>query len=437
MIGKYVITSAMLLCAGVTSSAATKSLVDMQRDSVIASHRIIYLNDDDSPKVYSDSIKYAIESFYYDQFRHFQDPDAPYFLFMSKDARLAMGIGGCVRMRGWYDWDGAQPTSAFSPYLIPIDKDPAKMRHFDTTPAGTCLFFRVIGRNKTLGYYQLYIEANFNGYQSRDFHLNKAYAVINDFTIGYANSTFSDPAAVPATVDANGPNNKISPTSILVRWMPTIKKRYTFAVSVETPSQQIDVDKITTSKVDSWMPDFAAFAQYQWNRGEHVRLSGIVRTMSYRDIEAAKNHNVVGWGLLLSSVAHPWTPVTTYATVSYGRGYGSTGGDLQVGSYDLVGDAERPGYMYAPASYGWNIGLQYNFKPNLFSTVTASHTRYLPKGEIDGSEYKYGLFFAANVFWNLTPRMQVGAEFDLGKRQNFDGRHSWGQRIGAMAQFSF
>lgn len=150
MLRKIVIASVAFLGASIASSAATKSLVDIQRDSVIASHRIIYLNDDDKPKAYSDSAKIAIESFYYDQFRHFQDPDAPYFLFMSKDAKLAMGIGGCVRMRGWYDWDGAQPTSAFSPYLIPIDKNPAKMRHFDTTPAGTCLFFRVIRPSATI-----------------------------------------------------------------------------------------------------------------------------------------------------------------------------------------------------------------------------------------------------------------------------------------------
>ena len=38
----------------------------------------------------------------------------PYFMFLSKDASLAGGIGGCVRMRGYFDWDGAQPTSAFA-----------------------------------------------------------------------------------------------------------------------------------------------------------------------------------------------------------------------------------------------------------------------------------------------------------------------------------
>lgn len=437
MIGKKVIASVALLCVGISSPAATKSPVDMQRDSVIASHRVVWLDGNESPKASSDSIKETIEMFYFDQFRHFQDPDAPYFLFMSKDASLAMGIGGCVRMRGWYDWGGAQPTSVFSPYLIPIDRNPAKMRRFDTSPAGTCLFFRVIGRNKTLGYYQLYIEANFNGYETRDFRIKKAYAMVNDFTIGYASSTFSDPAAVPPTVDANGPNNKIGPTAVLVRWMPTFRERYSIGISVETPSTQVDVDNIMTTKADSWMPDFAALAQYEWRRGEHVRLSGIARTLSYRDLKAARNHNIVGWGVMLSSVARPWAPLTTYASVSYGKGYGSTGGDLQVGNYDLAGDPERPGRMYAPASYGWNIGLQYNFKPNLFTTVTASQTRYLPKNGIDGNEYKYGLFFAANVFWNLTPRMQVGAEIDLGKRQNFDGRHEWGHRVGALAMFSF
>lgn len=436
MLRTFALTALAAVC-GLTASSAARSLSDIRHDSIVASHRIVWLDGNEKSKADSDSIKETIEMFYFDQFRHFQDPDAPYFLFMSKDAKLAMGMGGCVRMRGWYDWGGAQPTSAFSPYLIPIDKDPAKMRHFGTSPAGTCLFFRVLGRNKMLGNYQLYIEANFNGYQTRDFCIKKAYAMVNNFTIGYTNSTFSDPAAVPATVDANGPNNKISPTSVLVRWMPTVKDRYVFAISAETPSPQIDVDNNMTANVDTWMPDFAAFAQYEWRRGEHVRLSGIVRTLSYRNLEASRNHNIVGWGLLLSSVAHPWSPLTTYATFSYGKGYGTTGGDLQVGSYDLIGDPDRPGYMYAPASYGWNIGLQYNFTPNIFSTVTASQTRYLPKGKVAGNEYKYGMFFAANVFWNLTPRMQLGAELDLGKRQNFDGRHEWGHRVGALAMFSF
>lgn len=420
--------------------AQSKPLADRQIDSLAESHKIVYIDGhpaDMQTQAYVDSIRQKISAFYYDQFRHFSDPAAPYFLFMSKDAQLAMGIGGCVRMRGYYDWGGAIPASGFAPYLIPMHPSPTDMRHLGTTPSGTALFFRVLGRNKSLGDYQLYIEANFNGYESRGFRLKKAYAVINDLTIGYASSTFSDPAALPPTVDAQGPNNKISPTSVLVRYMPTFKERWTVALSVETPEPSLAVDNEATENVSVWMPDFAAFGQYQWAPGQHVKLAGIVRTLSYRDIIEGRNHNTVGWGLMLSSVARPTYAVTTYANVCYGHGYQSLGGDLLIGSYDLIGDPARPGRLYSPASFGWCFGVQYNFRPELFVSLSASQTRYLPSKAVSPDEYKYGLFGAVNVFWNLTPRMQVGAEFDLGERRNFSGEHRRAKRFGAMAQFSF
>lgn len=431
---------ALFLSAALCAGAVERPLADRQIDSTLTSNKVVFIDGRPAPEEtqqYVDSLRRVISIFYYDQFRHFQDPGAPYFLFMSKDANLAMGIGGCIRMRAYYDWGGAIPASGFAPFLIPMNPNPAAMRQFGTTPAGTTLFFRVIGRNKSLGEYQLYIEANFNGYQSRDFHLKKAYAIVNDFTIGYASSTYSDPAATPPTVDAQGPNNKIGTTAVLVRYMPVIKDRWVLAVSAETPSSAIDIDDINTAKVTNWMPDWAAFAQYQWAQGQHVRLSGIVRTLSYRDLLAQRNHNVAGWGVQLSSVAHPHPSLTTYFSASYGHGSAGLGGDLLIGNYDLVTDTRKPGRMYAPASFGWCAGLQYNFRTNVFASVAMSQNRYLPHHGAEADEYKYGLFWAANVFWSLTPRMLVAAEFDLGMRQNFSGEHRWARRVGALCQFSF
>ncbi len=409
-------------------------------DSLAASHKIIYMDGEpygNRTQAHKDSLHSVISTFYYDQFRHFQDPEAPYFLFMSKDAKLTMGMGGAVRMRGYYDWGGAIPASGFAPYLIPMESSTVNERQFGTTPAGTCLFFRVLGRNRTIGNFQLYIEANFNGYQSRDFLLKKAYAIVNDFTIGYASSTFADPAAIAPTVDAQGPNNKISPTAVLVRYMPVLRDRWVFAVSAETPDYSIDADGVNTERVSAWLPDFAAFVQYQWGRSQHVRLSGIIRTIPYRNCVEERNRNVVGWGVQLSSVAHPWNPVTTYVTVNYGKGYESLGGDLLIGRYDLVGKPGNPGELYAPGAFGWSVAVQYNFCHNLFATLVASQSRYLPSGSVDPSEYKTGLFAAANVFWYITPRTSVGLEFDWGLRRNFDGEQRSARRIGAMCQFAF
>lgn len=433
-------TVLLLQACAFSALSETTSLVDMQTDSLLTSHKIVYIDGrpaDADTQQYIDSIRQRISAFYYDQFRHFSDPDAPYFLFMSKDAQLAMGVGGCIRMRGYYDWGGAIPASGFAPMLIPMNPSPGDMRHLDTSPSGTSLFFRVLGRNKALGDYQLYIECNFNGYQGRDFHLKKAYAIINDFTVGYASSTFSDPAATPPTVDAQGPNNKMSHTTVLLRYMPTFHDHWTVAVSAESPDQSVAVDNVNTGSVSNWMPDFAAFLQYQWGRSQHVRLAGIVRTLSYRDLIAERNHYTVGWGLQLSSVAHPLPQVTTYATINYGHGYQGLGGDMSIGSYDLTAVPGTPGRLYAPASIGWCLGVQYNFRPNLFVCATASQNRYLPAHGAAPDEYKYGLFGALNVYWNLTPRIQVGAEIDLGRRNNFSGAHRTAHRAGAMIQLSF
>lgn len=440
-----IIAALCTLSALGAAASGKKSLMAAHNDSVIATTKIINL-DDESPRVIhlnspirtpqQDSLRNLVAAFYYDQFRHMQDPETPNFLFLSKSAKLMMGIGGVVRMRGWFDWGGAIPSNGFMPYLIPIPENPASTRKFGTTPAGTALFLQMSGQSP-IGTYRLYIEANFNGYQGRGLHLKKAYATLRDFTIGYANSTFSDPAAMAPTVDAQGATNKLSKTDVLVRYMPTFRQHWTLAVSLENPSSQIDVSNGETAKTSEWLPDFSAFLQYQWGDGEHVRLSGIVRNLGYRDLIEERNHNVAGWAVQLSSMAHPLPPLTTYLTFNYGHGYGGLTNDLLAGNYDLVPDPDRPGNLYAPRSLGYCLGIQYNFSHALFTSASFSQTHYLPKHPVAPDEYRYGWCADINVFWNILPRLQVAAEFDLGRRMNRDGANRYAKRFGAVCQFSF
>lgn len=432
---RYPILALMIFAAAFSAAGQNKSLRDVTLDSALTSHKLIYFGKGEEPK--RDSVTLLIRKFYEDQFHHFSDPMAPYFLFLSKDSKLAMGVGGCVRMRAYYDWGGSIPSPGFAPYLIPIPKDPARMRYFGTTPSGTALFFRVLGVNKKLGNYQIYIEANFNGYQARDFHLKKAYATINDWTVGYANSTFSDPQALPPVIDASGPNAKMSSTSVLVRWMHSFRKRITLAASLETPDESIDVTADTTMKSSQFIPDVAMFLQWEFNTSDHIRLAAICRSLTYRDILTGKNHVKPGWGLQLSTVWSPVRPLTIYGTVNGGAGYASLGGDWLMGKYDLVPDKDKPGSLYAPYSIGGFVGLQYNFTPQVFISGTFGGTRYMPKYHLNPNEYKGGLYMAANVYWYLTSRISCGAEFDLGCRLNGDNSRHWARRLNAMVQFSF
>lgn len=109
---------------------------------------------------------------------------------------------------------------------------------------------------------------------------------------------------------------------------------------------------------------------------QHIRLSALYRSLPYRDLVAGKNYNPAGWGIQLSSVSHPVDAITLYATASYGAGYAGMGGDLVIGRYDLLPDASVDGKMYAPRSFGWNVGVQYNIRHNLFVSVMGSQTRF-------------------------------------------------------------
>lgn len=106
-------------------------------------------------------------------------------------------------------------------------------------------------------------------------------------------------------------------------------------------------------------------------------------------------------------------------------------------NFDLVRDPEKPGTLYAPEVFGFMASVQYHFRHNLFASLTWGQAHYFQKDGTPGSDYRYGLYGAANVFYNLTPRIQFGLGFNIGKRVNVDHTSRWGRRLCAVASFSF
>lgn len=359
-------------------------------------------------------------------------------MLMSRNGNMAMGIGGMVKVIGAYDWDGSIDGLGFAPYSIPIPRNPEGNTAFQASPAKSALFFTVFGNDKRFGDYKIYIEAKFSKGNNYSFGLGKAYATVGDWTLGYANTTFCDPGAQPSTIDTDGPNSEVDYSTVLLRYMHTFRQGITLAVSAESPDSQVPASSLCSSTKD-FMPDIAAFAQYSWASGQHIRLSGIARGLRYRDLVSETNHKQIGWGLHLSTAFRPVAPLTIYAAGITGRGIGSIVNDLQDGENDLLPYSDRPGRMYAPQSYGWYAAAQYNFTPSLFSTIIFSQQRILPESGSDygGDQYKYGLYATANIFWDITPRCQVGAEYNMGRRCNIDGTARNGYRISLLAQLSF
>lgn len=405
-------------------------------DRVVDSSKVIIVNPDGSMRPPIDSIRTTIANFYVDQYRHFEDPEAPYFMFMSRSGNLAMGVGGVVRMRGMYDWNGSVPANGFAPYLIPVDKDPTQMNRLSATPAGTAIFFSIIGKNTPLGNYMGYIEANFNGYNHIDFKLKKAYVKVGDWTAGYASSTFEDPAALAPVIDGAGPNGKISKSTVLVRYFHTFKSGWSVAGGLEFPQSSVEETEGQTKQCADYLPDLVALGQYSWDGMSHIRASAMLRTMKYRNLIENRNKNMLGWGIQLSTVINIIDPLTVYAQGIFGRGVASYMGDLSIGHYDLVADYDKPGTLKAPSCLGITAGIKYNFSDNVFASVSFGEQNYY-NDQHSPDEYKYGLYGALDCFWYVTPRFQVGAEYLIGKRVNYDHRMGVSNRVNAMFQLSF
>ena len=438
---KYII-ALWLLCS--SSVFFAEEIVDAQDDKKLISDLRIEGMKNNTHVIYSgegnptDSLKSLLNMFYYDQFRHFQDPRAPYFMFLSKNGDLALGVGGQVKVRGYFDWHGSIPNDGFVPYDIPIPKNPTRMNALSASASGTGLFFSLLGNNKILGNFMAYFQADFSGYNNRGFRIKKAYISIRDWTAGYTVSTFEDTQAEPSTVDGAGPNGINSRKNVLVRYLRSFKKHWTVAGSVEFPSQSISADGIHTAACTPYIPDFVAFAQYQWDDGaSHLRLSGLLRTLTYRDLMIGKNYNITGWGLQLSTVINPTPSLNIFGIISAGQGHASYTTDLGNGDFDLIPVVGNEGKLYAPWAAGLVIGTQYYFNQKLFMNVAFSEQTYYPKINPKDSSYKYGLYAVGNIFWDITPRFEVGFEYLHGKRKNFNGESGSANRLMAMFLVSF
>ncbi len=410
----------------------------IQRQKLLERQKIFAPGEIGGGGVSGDSVRTLMDIFYADQFRTFRDPEAPYFMMMSKDAHLALGVGGLLTVRGWEDWNGIVEPYIFSPYNIPIPKNPARMKRLYATPANSGFFFTLLGRNTAVGDFFAYLEGGFRGYNKTDFRIRRAFIRMRGFTVGYALSTFLDAAAMPRMCDGGVYSGTIDRANVLVRYQKDFQSGWSVAGGLEFPNTFIADNTGSTEACAPYLPDVAAFGQYQWHQGfSHIRLSGLLRTLSYRDLLMERNHNTTGWGLALSSTVKVIPELSLYGIAIYGAGHASYLSDLSNGAHDLVGVAGEPGKLQMPKAFSYFIGCKYNFRPDLYSSLIFTQLRNYEDKPAESDGYKYGMCGAVNLFWEITPRLSTGIEYMIGKRMNFDGSHGSSNRLEAMLQLSF
>lgn len=367
----------------------------------------------------------------------FHETKAPRFILTDRQGRFALGIGGNVKAVGEYDFNGISDDVDFYPSLIPNSGNFVR-NQFQMDVTTSTIFLKLVGKTKRLGNFVVYTAGDFRG-NGKTFELRNAYASFLGFTIGYDYGSFMDLAAMPPTIDWAGPNGMTIYHATQIRYEHSFLKNWKFGIGVEMPV----VDGITNDKLNistQRMPNFPAYLQYGWGSGSHIRLGGIIRSMTYSDLEAQKAQSKIGWGTQLSTVFNLSSKFQVYAQGTYGKGISQFMNDLSNLNVDIVPDPDEQGKMQVLPMMGWYAGIQYNICPKVFVSTSYSQSRlYSEKGYPAGNSemYRYGQYLVANAFWNVTKNLQVGAEYLRGWRTDFNDMTRHANRLNAMVQYSF
>ena len=371
--------------------------------------------------------------------QHFQDPRAARFLFMDKEGKVALGIGGYVKGTMSVDMDGISDNLDFVTYDIPAPMKTDMRNQFQMDASTSRIFLKLVGADTQIGDFTIYLESDFrgkNGHQY-DLRLRQAYIQLGGWKIGRAKTTFSDGAASPPTIDFEGPSGSVSAKNTMIQYTHQFGKHWSTAMSIEAPSASYTTDKNLSESIKQRVPDIPTYIQYAWDGGKsHIRLSNLFRFLSYRNLVEGKNKLAFCMATQLSGMITFSPHWKLYYQGAYGKGYADYLNDLGGAGFDLIPDGDS-GNLKAPTALGLVGGIQYNIHKNLFLSASYSQCRLYDTESMTGSTYRYGQYVAANVFYEPVNNCMVGIEYLYGNRHNIDGTSGNAHRLNAMIQYHF
>lgn len=371
-------------------------------------------------------------------------PDVPRFALMGKDRKFYLGIGANIKAVAESDFGHVIGNdNMFITSAIPLQQDAGNGSRFRLSAQQSNVFLNVVALPDTKNKVGAYVSVNFtgDGYAPT---LDIAYLKWRGLTAGYTYSLFTDIAASPATIDYEGPNAFTCVIHGTAMYEQEFGKDHLWkaGAGIDMPANSF-TNAANTVTVNQRVPDIPFYIQRNWAGGNgHMRLSGIVRNLYYRDIAGGKNFDVVGWGIKASGMSPIVGGLSAYWQAVYGKGIASYIQDLGGAGMDLMPDPANSGRLKPVEAWGAYGTLQYQFSPKVFASATYSQVRTYDAKFADSTHkwkngYKYAQYVVANVFWNVNSIVQVGAEYLYGRRVDFGGASAHDNRVEAMVQVSF
>lgn len=360
----------------------------------------------------------------------------PRFAIIGKNRQFYLGIGGQFLGEAVFDWGDNMPSTLnFTPSSMSA-RTPGNGGSLGFAWQSSSIHMNFVAMPNTTNQLGIYFKGNFT--TDGGFQASHLYAKYRGLTAGYTNSAFTDGAAMPFTIDNEGPNGYPSVTLFTAYWTQNFGKGFSGAIGIDAPTG--DFTTAADAKyVSQRIPAVPLYVQYGYNGGnDHIRLSGLVRPMQYRNMAAGHNSTLVGLGVQLSGITQIAGPVSLTYNAAYGRGIADYIQDDNGMGIDAT-PSVKAGELTMARTLGVTGGLAFNFSSKVSANLVYSHvTNWLgDNAAAQPDQYRYGDYVAANVVYNVNRFLSAGIEYDYGHTKSFAGDPLHSNRIQAQLAVTF
>lgn len=461
---KVLLAIACLLASGMACANAPTDSVTDSGEIIFSAGKMQLINTASNPFVYKTIEKARpVEP---------GSMPVPKFTIKTDNNQFMLTIGGSINPYLSYDiGNDLYDTDAGSSFITGDIPVPAMTGHkgdfFINALHGNLDFTMVAfpdSHNQVTGYIKIGANGNDKGLK-----LKRAYLTWRNISAGLKNTVAMDEyAAQPSTIDPQGPGGEVNTASYQISYRSPHYNGFGFAGSIEMPTYNNSEGIYRGHDFQSWyghqvnaevsqlIPDIPLYVEYAPSTRNRVRFTAILRNFGYQNMLKKQRENVFAWGTMLSGNIAIGKPVTLYLQAVYGRGIGHYIQDLQGRPLSFTPKDDDPGKMVANPMMGLVFGAQYNATSRLQFNAVGSYSRVWNVGNyatVDdqsqadangdmvmtagNTNYRYGIYVAANCFYRFTSFLKVGVEYIWGRHVTYGLGGANDSRISTQIAINF
>lgn len=356
--------------------------------------------------------------------------------FMIPGTQSALRISGFSKVDAIYDFRPAGNPDKLVTSTIPTGPRPHKGNNFNIHAKQTTM--RLEARRPTpFGGLHFFLENDFfESETSYEYRLTAAYGQLGNAYAGFGYTAFADIAALPNTLDGEGPNGSIFLRNATLRYHWTPSDRATLTLSAERPVTEFSLGP-EDAQAASRVPDMVGVARFEHGRG-HVQAAALLRYLLVDD--GADDDATWGGGAQLAGVVNVYRHDSVQFQVFRGTGIGRYVNDLGGSGMDAVMDLD--GSLHRLRSTGGYIAYTRQWNKNWSSNLVASilsveNSSLLRDSDIADTSVRETRYAALNLLWSPNPSILTGVEVLYGYIHDQAGLKAETGRIQASVKYNF